>query len=70
MKKLLLKIIRMYKKNFSVLGVCRMYPTCSEYTYVAIDRHGVCRGLFLGLRRILKCNRYMTPETGTYDPVI
>ncbi|MBW2590021.1 MAG: membrane protein insertion efficiency factor YidD, partial [Deltaproteobacteria bacterium] len=31
---------------------CRFYPTCSEYTYKAIERHGLRKGVYLGLKRI------------------
>lgn len=35
---------------------CRFYPTCSNYTLEAIDKHGALKGLYLGTRRILKCH--------------
>ena len=37
---------------------CRFHPTCSEYTYDAIEKNGVFRGSSLGLRRILRCNPF------------
>ena len=46
--------------------VCRHNPFCSEYTYMAVDKHGVIKGLVLGLKRILKCNPF---NPGGYDPV-
>ncbi len=60
-----LKTIRVYQRIFSpdhgplrVLyphGFCRFYPTCSAYTYEAVDRLGIIRGLALGAWRILRC---------------
>ncbi|MDD5039521.1 MAG: membrane protein insertion efficiency factor YidD [Patescibacteria group bacterium] len=47
-------------------GHCRFYPTCSEYAYQAIDRHGVGKGIWMGLRRIIRCNPF---HPGGFDPV-
>ncbi len=35
---------------------CRFYPSCSEYTKIAIEKYGVIKGIFLGLKRVLRCN--------------
>src|SRR5207244_13474513 len=35
---------------------CRFSPTCSEYFLRAIEEHGVLRGSFLGIRRLLRCH--------------
>lgn len=35
---------------------CRFYPTCSSYTYEAIEKYGVFRGIWLGGKRLLKCH--------------
>jgi len=58
MKFLILKIIRVYQKYLSpLLGPsCRFHPTCSEYTFQAIETYGVFRGGILAIKRILKCN--------------
>lgn len=53
-------LIRVYQWIVSpVLGpACRFYPTCSEYAYQAILRHGLLKGLFLALKRVLRCHPY------------
>jgi len=45
---------------------CRFYPTCSTYTYQAIEKYGVLKGCFLGFKRILKCHPF---HPGGYDPL-
>jgi len=37
-------------------GACRFYPTCSEYTRQSVLKHGIFKGYYSGLRRILRCN--------------
>lgn len=56
MKWLILKILLGYKKYFSRGYSCRMIPSCSEYTYEAIEKYGVVRGGWLALRRVAKCH--------------
>ena len=35
---------------------CRFYPSCSQYAKGAVLKHGVLRGVFLAVRRIVRCN--------------
>lgn len=67
-RRILTGAIRVYQRALSPLtpGVCRYHPTCSEYARRALERHGVVRGGWLALRRILRCH----PWGGRgYDPV-
>ena len=58
MKKIVLKILVFYKKHLSRGNYCRFIPTCSEYAYEAVKKYGSIKGLFLGLKRVLRCNRF------------
>lgn len=71
-----LKTIRLYQKTlspdhgfFSLFhphGFCRFHPTCSEYSYQAIEKHGLFRGGFKAMWRILRCHPW---SKGGNDPV-
>jgi hypothetical protein len=68
MKSVVLFLLRIYKKTLSpLLGThCRYYPTCADYMYQSIEKYGTGRGLFLGLRRLLRCHPF---HAGGLDPV-
>ena len=68
MRRLVLAAIRFYQRAISPsLGAgCRYQPTCSHYTYEAVERHGAVRGLWLGARRIGRCH---PGHSGGFDPV-
>lgn len=56
MKKVILFLLVFYKKYISTGSRCRFYPTCSQYTYEKVEKYGVVKGLWMGFKRILKCN--------------
>ncbi len=61
-------LIRFYQRCLSPMlpNVCRYRPTCSEYFIESLQVHGVVKGAFLGIKRILRCH----PWGGSgYDPV-
>ncbi len=63
-----LALIRFYQVAISPLKPpsCRFTPTCSQYAIEAIKKYGPFKGLYLAIRRILRCH----PWGGSgYDPV-
>ena len=68
MKKLLLSLIRFYRRSISPLFPprCRFVPTCSQYALEAIEKYGALKGGWMAFRRILRCNPF---HKGGYDPV-
>jgi len=58
MKKIILKILVFYKKYISRGNHCRFVPSCSEYTYEAVNKYGIFKGLWMGFKRVLRCNRF------------
>ncbi|MCG2685954.1 membrane protein insertion efficiency factor YidD [Candidatus Parcubacteria bacterium] len=76
-QKLVLRLIGFYQKHLSLDQgwarvsfltdrACRFTPTCSQYTYEAVEKYGVGKGLWLGLKRVLRCHPW---SPGGYDPV-
>ena len=75
-KTVVLKTIRAYQKTFSFdhgifrqlfpNGYCRFYPTCSEYGYQAVEKHGVIKGMLLAFQRVMRCHPW---SQGGHDPV-
>lgn len=67
-KKSIIIVIKLYRNLISpFLGNnCRFYPSCSLYAQIAIERYGICYGLWLSFKRILKCHPW---HQDGYDPV-
>ncbi|MGQ9516123.1 MAG: membrane protein insertion efficiency factor YidD [Anaerolineae bacterium] len=68
MRVIALWLIKLYQMTISRIlpPSCRFYPTCSHYTYQAIDKYGLLKGGWLGVRRLLRCHPF---NPGGYDPV-
>ncbi|MFA6856701.1 MAG: membrane protein insertion efficiency factor YidD [Treponema sp.] len=72
MKKFLTKFFCFFIHAYQIcisplfLPCCRYRPTCSQYALEAIRKYGPGKGLFLAIKRILRCNPY---HAGGYDPV-
>lgn len=45
---------------------CRFHPTCSEYGFLSLKKHGIFRGALLSAKRISRCHPW---HPGGYDPV-
>ena len=58
MKKIILKILVFYKKYISRGNNCRFVPSCSEYTYEAVNKYGIFKGLWMGFKRVIRCNPF------------
>ncbi|HBY19641.1 MAG TPA: membrane protein insertion efficiency factor YidD [Clostridiales bacterium] len=68
MKQIILYLIKLYQKFISPATprTCRFLPTCSEYSYQAIKKYGIIKGLLLAIIRISKCHPL---HKGGYDPL-
>ncbi|MBE7033064.1 MAG: membrane protein insertion efficiency factor YidD [Ruminococcaceae bacterium] len=67
-KNFFIYIIKFYRKRISPIKkpCCRFTPTCSEYALEAFQVHGALKGLYLSIKRIIRCNPLCK---GGYDPV-
>ena len=60
MKKLIKFIFHFYMaySKYYSLPTCRFVPTCSVYTMEAVEKEGVMKGVFMGIKRIIKCHPF------------
>nr|WP_068467490.1 membrane protein insertion efficiency factor YidD [Candidatus Protochlamydia phocaeensis] len=67
-KKIFIFLIKIYQLTISpLLGLtCRFYPSCSHYMIEALQKHGIFKGAWLGLKRIARCHPW---NPGGHDPV-
>jgi putative membrane protein insertion efficiency factor len=63
-----LALVRSYQVFLSPFlgGACRFHPSCSNYAYEAIERHGARRGVVLAMKRLVRCRPF---GPGGLDPV-
>ncbi len=71
MKKILIGLIRFYRKAISPRRppCCRFVPTCSQYALEAIEKYGALKGSWLALKRLARCHPFHFKEYDPYDPV-
>ena len=69
MKKIMLALIRFYRKAISPYTppMCRYIPTCSQYAMEAIEKYGAAKGGWMAVRRICRCHPWSKRDP--FDPV-
>ncbi|WP_226034840.1 membrane protein insertion efficiency factor YidD [Aquibacillus saliphilus] len=68
MKHIFIGLIKFYQKIISPIKppTCRFYPTCSQYGLESFTRFGFFKGIYLTIKRIMKCHPF---HPGGFDPV-
>ena len=69
MQRIVCMPIKMYQYLISPLikPCCRYYPSCSQYAETAIKHYGITKGIWLAVKRLLRCHPW---AAGGYDPVL
>lgn len=68
-KRILIRILKLYRKFISPLKgrpSCIYTPSCSLYAIQALEKYGIFKGMYLAVRRVLRCHPF---REGGYDPV-
>ena len=65
-KRIAICLIKLYQIYFSprFKASCKYHPTCSNYAIQAIDKYGIIKGSFKGVKRILKCHPFSKRRCG------
>lgn len=68
MKRIVMSLILFYQRFISpgLPSACIYHPTCSNYMLQAVDKYGVPKGVWMGIKRIGRCHPF---AKGGYDPV-
>lgn len=67
LKRLIIKLIKLYQRiPLSTHNNCKFIPSCSEYAIISLENYGLFKGLWLSIKRILRCNPF---NKGGLDPV-
>ena len=71
MKKLLIALVKFYRRSISPLTgpQCRFVPTCSQYALEALEKYGAAKGAWLTVKRLSRCHPFHRGEHDFYDPV-
>lgn len=65
MKKIIIWVVRLYQKKapYYIRSSCRFKPSCSEYMILSVEKYGCFKGVYKGVRRLLRCK----PPNGGVD---
>lgn len=68
MARILISIVKAYQLVLSPFfgQQCRFYPTCSQYSVEAIQKHGALRGTYYTVHRLARCHPWCA---GGHDPI-
>ena len=67
MKYIIIYLIKLYQKiPIKWHSYCKYQPTCSNYAIGVLSEYGFFKGMYLSIKRIMRCNRF---SKGGYDPI-